>query len=86
MFKKKLNELADMALEISGKKDHYTNKDFVNASLILMEVVSNKMYDYYNKKGMNIYDMCIQGEKMGQELRKLFIKHIGIDLHKAVKE
>ena len=86
MFNKKLEKLANESLLLSGIRSNYSNKDLANACLVLLEVLSNKVFDRYKKENTSIKRMLFEAGKMGKELRQFFIKYTGIDLHKAVKE
>lgn len=85
MFKENLEELTKEALEISGQKSEYTDEELADATVILMEVLANKMYDYLNPK-ISYDELVKKGEEMGSEFRQFFIKYTGVDMHKIYKK
>lgn len=84
-FKKKLNELADIALDISGTKTAYSDEDLSNAVLVLVEVLFNKEFDKHGKF-LNLKQMSALADLTGGTLRELIKEWTGVDLHKVYKK
>lgn len=85
IFKKKLNELADLALDISGTKSNYSDEDLACATLVLVEVLFNKEHDKYCEQ-LSFKKMLDLAEKTGQTLRDFIKICTGVDLHKVFKK
>lgn len=83
MFKKRLEELSDIALDILWEKNDYTPVELSNAVLILMEVFMSKMYDKYAKEKKDFSNIEEQAEKAGKELHDLILKFTWVDLKKV---
>ena len=77
-FKKQLSDLSDYALEISGLKNEYEDKDMINASLVFMEVFSSLTFDKH-KGELTQEQMEILFEEAGKSLRQTIKLFTGID-------
>ena len=85
MFKQKLEELSMMALELAGEPHDYADKDLVDATLVFIEVLFNKVYSY-NKSKMSFGELEKLAEDIGKTIYGKTKEWTGVDLHKAVKE
>ncbi|MFA5071925.1 MAG: hypothetical protein WC511_06275 [Candidatus Pacearchaeota archaeon] len=81
MFKEKLDELSDIALDISGTKHDYTDEDLSNAMLVFVEVLFNKMYDKHYDK-IKFSEMLTLAENIGKTLHSLTLEWTDVNLHK----
>ena len=79
----KLTELADLCLETAGIKKEYSDEDLVNSTLVFMEVMNNKMFDFHHDK-VNQEQLGILAEEIGKYLKQTVFLATGVDLHKAV--
>ena len=84
-FKKQLDELAIEALCLTGSKSDYSDDDLLNATIVLMEVLSNKMFDYHKDKLSN-KQMKELATEMGNGLRQSLILFAGVDMHEVCKK
>ena len=74
-----------MCLENSGKKTKYSDDDLFNATIILQEVLSNKIFDNHYLK-MKDSELSIMFEKTGTKLRQLILEATGVDTHDVAKK
>jgi DNA-binding MurR/RpiR family transcriptional regulator len=81
MFKEKLDELSDIALDISGTKHDYTDEDLSNAMLVFVEVLFNKMYDKHYDK-IKFSEMLTLAENIRKTLHSLTLEWTDVNLHK----
>lgn len=64
-------------------KPNYSNRDFMNATIIFQTALMDKMYDNQNYDGMNMDDRMKMAESCGSALHKLIHTYTGLDLHKV---
>lgn len=87
-YKKELeaiaNDLLTQNAEAKGNeiKPNYSNRDFMNATIIFQNALMDKMYDIQDKDGMSIDDRMNMAESCGFALRKLIHTYTGLDTHK----
>ena len=71
-------------LKNSGVYREYTDKDLVNATIILQEVFMAKMYNFHKDK-LTDYQMQQLAEEAGKSIHQTVKLFTGVDLHEAVK-
>lgn len=78
------NDLLLQSAEAKGNeaKPNYTNRDFMNATIIFQTALMDKMYDNQDYDGMSVDDRMKMAESCGLELRKLIHTYTGLDTHK----
>jgi len=79
-FKKQLDDLAIEALYLAGSRSDYSDDDLLNATIVLMEVLSNKMFDYHKDK-LSHKQLKELATEMGKSLRQSIILFTGVDMH-----
>lgn len=84
LIERNLDNLADICLENSGVYREYTDKDLVNATIILQEVFMAKMYNFHKDK-LTDEQMEQLAEESGKSIQQTIKLFTGVDLHKAVK-
>lgn len=90
-YKNELEEIANDLLNQNAdakgneNKPNYSNRDFMNATIIFQTALMDKMYDNQDYDKMNIEDRMKMAESCGFELRKLIHTYTGLDTHK-IKE
>ena len=62
-------------------KPNYSNRDFMNATIIFQTALMDKMYDNQDYDKMDIEDRIKMSESCGKELRKLIHTYTGLDTH-----
>jgi hypothetical protein len=63
-------------------KPNYSNRDFMNATIIFQTALMDKMYDTQDYDGMSFEDRMKMSESCGLALRKLIHTYTGLDTHK----
>lgn len=85
-YKKELEEIANDLLIQSADgnncKPNYSNRDFINATIIFQTALMDKMFDNQDYDKMAIDDRMNMAESCGHELRKLIHTYTGLDTHK----
>lgn len=81
-YKTELETLANLMLK-QDTKINYSNRDFMNASIIFMSALTDKMYDNQDYDGMPNDDRVKMAEKCGRELHKLIHTYTGLDIQKV---
>ena len=87
-YKKELeliaNDLLNQNATAKGNenKPNYSNRDFMNATIIFQTALMDKMYDNQDYDEMDIDDRMKMTESCGLELRKLIHTYTGLDTHK----
>ena len=78
------NDLLDQNCEATGdeNKPNYTNRDFMNSTIIFQTALMDKMWDNQIYIEMNLKDQMDMCNKCGNELRELILKFTGLDTHK----
>lgn len=84
-FKEKLDELFDIALEISGEHYDYTDKHLMYAAFILSEVLFAKSFDFHKEK-INQDGMHTFAKELGGSLRQTIKLYTGVDMHNISKD
>lgn len=90
-YKKELEFIANDILEQNANakgnenKPNYSNRDFMNATIIFQTALMDKMFDNQDYDGMNIEDRMNMAESCGNELRKLIHTYTGLDTHDVYK-
>ena len=76
------NDLLTQNAEAKGNenKPNYSNRDFMNATIIFQTALMDKMYD--NQNGMSLDERIQMAERCGLDLRNLIHTYTGLDLHK----
>lgn len=86
-YKKELeaiaNDLLTQNTEAKGgeAKPNYSNRDFMNATIIFQTALMDKMYDNQDYDGMLVEDRIKMAESCGLALRKLIHTYTGLDTH-----
>ena len=78
------NDLLTQNAEAKGNenKPNYSNRDFMNATIIFQTALMDKMYDNQDFDGMSGEDRMKMAESCGLALRKLIHTYTGLDTHK----
>ena len=78
------NDILNQNADAKGNenKPNYTNRDFMNALIILQTALMNKMWDNQNFDKMKMQDRENMAVKCGLDLRKLIHTYTGLDTHK----
>ncbi len=63
-------------------KPNYSNRDFMNATIIFQTALMDKMYDNQEYDRMDIQHRLEMAESCGKELRKIIHTYTGLDTHK----
>ena len=90
-YKKELEFIANDILEQNANakgnenKPNYSNRDFMNATIIFQTALMDKMYDNQDYDDMSIEDRMNMAESCGNELRKLIHTYTGLDTHDVDK-
>ena len=79
------NDLLTQNADAKGNenKPNYSNRDFMNATIIFQTALMDKMYDLQNSDGMTIDDRMEMAESCGLALRKFIHTYTGLDIHKV---
>lgn len=82
-----LEAIANNVLEKmeQGIKPNYSNKDFMNCSIIFMDALMDKMYDNQEYDDMDMEDRMLMATKCGEEFHKLIHTYTGLDTHETEK-
>lgn len=90
-YKKELeliaNDILDQNTNAKGNenKPNYSNRDFMNATIIFQTALMDKMYDNQDYDNMGLEDRMNMAESCGNELRKLIHTYTGLDTHDVEK-
>lgn len=90
-YKKELEFIANDILEQNANakgnenKPNYSNRDFMNATIIFQTALMDKMFDNQDYDDMSIEDRMNMAESCGKELRKLIHTYTGLDTHDVDK-
>lgn len=90
-YKKELEFIANDILEQNANakgnenKPNYSNRDFMNATIIFQTALMDKMFDNQDYDDMCIEDRMNMAESCGNELRKLIHTYTGLDTHDVDK-
>ena len=90
-YKKELEFIANDILEQNANakgnenKPNYSNRDFMNATIIFQTALMDKMFDNQDYDDMSIEDRMNMAESCGNELRKLIHTYTGLDTHDVDK-
>ena len=90
-YKKELefiaNDILDQNANAKGNenKPNYSNRDFMNATIIFQTALMDKMFDNQDYDDMSIDDRMNMAESCGKELRKLIHTYTGLDTHDVDK-
>jgi hypothetical protein len=78
------NDLLIQNSEAKGNenKPNYSNRDFINATIIFQTALMDKMYDNQDYDGMSIENRMKMAESCGLALRKLIHTYTGLDTYK----
>lgn len=78
------NDLLIQNAEAKGNenKPNYSNRDFMNATIIFQTALMDKMYDNQDYDDMSIEDRMKMSESCGLALRKLIHTYTGLDTYK----
>lgn len=81
-YKDELESIANDLLIQNAEKPNYSNRDFLNTTIIFQTVLMDKMYDNQDFDNMSFDDRMKMAESCGLELRKLIHTYTGLDTHK----
>lgn len=87
-FKKEMEAIANTMLDqnvraVGGEnKPNYSNRDFMNATIIFQNALMDKMWDNMVFDGMSMEDREAMAISCGLELRKLIFTYTGLDTHR----
>lgn len=78
------NDLLIQNAEAKGieNKPNYSNRDFMNATVIFQTALMDKLWDNQEFDEMDIIDRMKMAESCGRELRKFIHTYTGLDTHK----
>ena len=76
------NGLINQAAE-GAVKPNYSNRDFMNATIIFQTALMDKMFDNQEFDGMPVDERMKMAESCGKELRKFIHTYTGLDTHKV---
>lgn len=88
-YKKELeiiaNDILNQNADAKGNenKPNYSNRDFMNATIIFQTALMDKMYDNQDFDGMSMDDRMMMAESCGLALRNLIHTYTGLDTHKV---
>jgi hypothetical protein len=79
------NDLLCQSADAKGNeaKPNYSNRDFMNATIIFQTALMDKMFDTQEYDKMSIEDRMKMAESCGMALRKLIHTYTGLDTHKV---
>lgn len=85
-YKEELEQIANDLLiqnaEVKGNnKPNYSNRDFMNATIIFQTALMDKMYDNQDYDKMSMENRMKMAESCGMALRKLIHTYTGLDTH-----
>ena len=83
LIQKRIDQLADLCLETNGVYHKYSDKDLMNATLILMEVFMAKMHDKH-KSQLTIEQMEKLAEEAGASFHQTILLYTGVDMKKVL--
>jgi hypothetical protein len=87
-YKKELETIADDLLKQNAEakgnenKPNYSNRDFMNATIIFQTALMDKMFDNQEYDNMDIEDRMKMAQSCGFALRNLIHTYTGLDTHK----
>lgn len=84
-FKDDLIVLSDYSLSTAEMYEKFTEQDHVNASLILMKVLTPLCFDNFNSQEMSLKESIERIEAVGRGIRAAIKEGTGIDLPNAVE-
>lgn len=64
-------------------KPNYSNRDFMNATIIFQTALMDKLWDNQNYDNMSMEDRLKMAESCGLALRDLIHTYTGLDTHKV---
>lgn len=78
------NDLLEQNVEAKGNenKPNYSNRDFMNATIIFQTALMDKMWDNQDYDCMPMQDRMNMSESCGKALRDLIHTYTGLDTHK----
>jgi hypothetical protein len=78
------NDLLTQNAEATGNenKPNYSNRDFINATIIFQTALMDKMHDNQDYDKMNFVDRMKMTKSCGNALRQLIHTYTGLDTHK----
>jgi hypothetical protein len=79
------NDILEQNADAQGNenKPNYSNRDFINATIIFQTALMDKMYNNQDYDKMGFEDRCNMAESCGLDLRKLIHTYTGLDTHKV---
>jgi len=81
VFKKELEKLSTLALDLAGIKTDYTDEQLSDATLVFVEVFFSKIFDFHNGKFSDDQMMQLATEA-GISLRQTILLFSGVDTRK----
>lgn len=81
-----LETLANCSLQNAEHRKEFTNRDLFNATIILSDVLFNKVFDLIETENIDLDTASAMAEQCGSEIRKVIKKYTNIDLHDVAKE
>jgi hypothetical protein len=79
------NDILEQNADAQGNenKPNYSNRDFINATIIFQTALMDKMYNNQDYDKMGFEDRCNMTKSCGLDLRKLIHTYTGLDTHKV---
>ncbi len=88
-YKDELEKIASDLLSQNANAKHneakpnYSNRDFLNATIIFQTALMDKMYDKQEYDKMELKDRILMAENCGLSLHKLIHTFTGLNTHKT---
>jgi hypothetical protein len=82
---KELEEISNDLVFQLGQKPNYTDKDFLNITVIFMAGFMDKMFNVQDFDKMDLEQRMLMATKAGEEVRKLVHTYTGLDTHELAK-
>ena len=78
------NDLLDQNVKAKHdeNKPNYSNRDFMNATIIFQTAIFDKLWDNQMYIGLTPEETMKMAESCGQDLRDLILKYTALDTHK----
>lgn len=80
-----LEEATIAALNMTGKKSEYTNRQLFDAAIVFMEVFMSKMYDKHSP-ALDQQQLLTLAEEAGKSLHQTIELFTGVDMKDVYKQ
>jgi len=80
-----LNTTSNYCLLTAEQRKQYTNDDMYNATIIMMDVLTNKMFDLMQNENIDLITCNAMAEQCGKELRQFIKTYTNIDMQDICK-